>query len=90
MMIHLDAGHDVNGNPRRAFAQYGDSGMLQAAWNEGYHGTAAVPEAYRYEADHAPKIPTTPKFYRETLREAQRIDVLAAIAAAKARREVTA
>lgn len=67
MIIHFDAGHDVNGNPRRAYVRFAEAyghGAIAQVWTEGYHGSAAVDPEYRDEAKDAPRIPTTPAFYR--------------------------
>lgn len=70
MIIHFDAGHDVNGNPRRAYVRFAETyghGAIAQVWNEGYHGSAAVDPEYQDEAKNAPRVPTTFAFYR-TLR----------------------
>jgi hypothetical protein len=49
MVLHLDAGHDTNGNPRRAYAGLDDRGAVLWAVDEGYLGREAVP-AYARKA----------------------------------------
>lgn len=66
-MIRLNAGHTTNGNPRRVFVLISDTGL--DAWDEGYDGTAAVPDALRSAAATAPTFATTPKEYRALLKE---------------------
>lgn len=67
-LIRLDAGNDRNGNPRRVFVALGDQGEIVGAWNEGYHGTDAVPEELRPMARLAPTFRTTPGEYRALVR----------------------
>lgn len=68
MLVKINAGHNVNGNPRRAWVQFGEYGEIINAWDEGYRGYMAVPEEHRDEARKAPQIITTPAYYREALK----------------------
>ena len=68
MLVKINAGHNTNGNPRRAWVQFGEYGEIINAWDEGYSGYAAVPEEYREEARKAPQIITIPAYYREVLK----------------------
>ena len=61
--IHLDAGHDTNGNPRRVFVLLDEKGIHDVI-DEGYRGT---PEAA--EGKVIMRIPTTPRFRLELLKE---------------------
>lgn len=45
-IIRLNAGNDRNGNPRRVFVHL-VAGMTRAVYDEGYRGTAAIPENLR-------------------------------------------
>jgi hypothetical protein len=68
----LDAGHDINGNPRRIWTVYesddsSEGFELVGVFDEGYAGKGALPEEYR----NAPEIegwPITAKAYSEALR----------------------
>jgi len=68
-MLHLCATNDANGNPRRLYARLDGGGCFIAAWDEGYSGSHAVPEAYRDAANRAPYIEITPREYRRILKE---------------------
>jgi len=72
-MIRLNAGNDVNGNPRRAFVLLSDDGTPIGAWDEGYEGTSCVPPAFRNMTTFALTIPTTRSFLRKILRETPRM-----------------
>lgn len=41
-IIHLDAGHDKNGNPRRVYVVFGNDGYVIEAIDEGYYGHGAI------------------------------------------------
>lgn len=64
----LDAGHDANGNPRRAWVVYGADvhphGQIIAAVNDGYAGQ---PREFTGLV-RLPDVPTTAKHYRAILR----------------------
>ena len=64
----FDAGHDVNGNPRRVWVAYGSDvhphGEILAAWDNGYRGMP--PEVKNLT--RLPDVPTTAKHYRAILR----------------------
>ena len=32
MLVKINAGHNVNGNPRRAWVQFGEYGEINKAW----------------------------------------------------------
>ena len=66
--IHLDAGHDVNGNPRRAYMVVCPNRGIIDAINEGYRGRDALKDKYPgLEADDC-RVPTTKKFIRDLLK----------------------
>ena len=44
---HLNAGNDVNGNPRRVFVVYTQAGHIFGTWDEGYVGTRVLPDNLR-------------------------------------------
>lgn len=46
--IHLDAGHDRNGNPRRTFVVFDENGTLERAIDEGYAGYGALNRVYEH------------------------------------------
>ena len=66
---HLCAVNDVNGNPRRVYALIDEDGYYLAAWDEGYHGSDAVPGVWREAAYNAPREKISVKEYRRILRE---------------------
>lgn len=55
LILHLDAGHDTNGNPRRVFVVFDKNGDIINAFDEGYYGDANVRRAY-------PGVPFGPRF----------------------------
>ena len=67
--LHLCTTNDINGNPRRLYVRMDKGGCFIAAWDEGYRGSGAVPEAYRDEAHKAPYIEITPREYRRIKKE---------------------
>ncbi len=70
-LIRLDAGNDINGNPRRCYYRVDWERMRHKGphvWDEGYHGVNAVPSRLRLAAIHAPTFATTPKEYRALVR----------------------
>ena len=69
MLVKINAGHNVNGNPRRAWVQFGEYVELINAWDEGYSGYAAVPAELQDEARKAPQLIVTPAYYREVLKD---------------------
>jgi len=67
-MIRLNARNDHMGRPRRVYVLI-RSGAVIRTWNEGYKGYDAVPTRYRRMALRAPMFATTPREYRDLLRE---------------------
>jgi len=70
--LHLDAGHDRNGNPRRCFLVLGPDGSTVAVVDEGYRGRGAL---RAWAAEHGVDVPTdagmiatTPGEYRALLK----------------------
>ena len=61
MLIHLCTTNDTNGNPRRAWVEYNDHGMAIAFYEEGYSGSAALPERLREGRYAAPSITVQPR-----------------------------
>jgi hypothetical protein len=68
LAIHVDAGHDVNGNPRRGWliidTKSGDSFDFVT---EGYRGTGALKMTYP-DATQGPRLTITPGEYRDLKR----------------------
>ena len=71
--IRLDAGHDRNGNPRRAFICYRASNQeYLGACDEGYQGCAAPRLFLPGATVHVlATVPTTPAFRLEALRDTE-------------------
>lgn len=46
LALHLDAGNDTNGNPRRIYIVVSTKGSVISAHDEGYYGDAAVTKRY--------------------------------------------
>lgn len=67
-MIRLNAGNDVNGNPRRVYVHM-VNGNIRAAYDEGYAGAACVPFKLATLATNACTFETTPREYRQLLKE---------------------
>lgn len=65
-LIHLNAGNDVNGNPRRYYVQYSETGELLGVFDEGYKGRSAAPRGP--DVVELGTIPTCPSFRREMLK----------------------
>ena len=65
-IIRLNAGNDTNGNPRRVYVAF-DGCDIVGAWDEGYSGYNAVPEALRPLARQAATLATTATERRELL-----------------------
>ncbi len=69
--LHLDAGHDNNGNPRRCFVVFDNKGIIRAVIDEGYGGDRVVrtwAKSTRNTVHFAGKIVTTPAEYRLLLK----------------------
>jgi len=66
-MIRLDAGHTLNGNPRRAYLHLRGFSIV-GVYPEGYRGSNAVPARLRHLARCCATIATTPAQYRALLR----------------------
>jgi hypothetical protein len=71
--LHLDAGHTANGNPRRLYLIIDtQSGNVVDAIDEGHRGHGAIPKdikvVFLYGTD---RLATTPKEYRDLLRDAE-------------------
>ena len=66
-LIRLNAGNDVNGNPRRLFVTF-QGGLFLNVWDEGHEGSAVLPPELQARAGDAISIPTTPGKYRELLK----------------------
>ena len=60
MLIHLCTKNDANGNPRRAWAEFNDHGMILNFFEEGYVGSAALPDRLRERRYSAPSIQVPP------------------------------
>ena len=72
--IHLDAGHDANGNPRRAFMVYNEEGELVGSADQGYLGDSdavrgALPlDEQGFKVVILARVTTTAAFYRKVIR----------------------
>lgn len=62
-VIHLNAGNDANGNPRRLYVLLKDQ-HIHKVWDEGYSGYNGVSPEWREDAKFAPSFVTTPKEYK--------------------------
>ena len=69
-LIHLNAGNDRNGNPRRIYVLL-DNGQKRGAWDEGYAGSHAVPSDIRAQHPYPHSFLTTPAEYRRLLKWAK-------------------
>ena len=63
-LLYLCAPNDRNGNPQRAWVYLDDAGIACDYFNEGYSGTAAVPEHLRQWQLVAPRINVSAKELR--------------------------
>ena len=69
VVIKLNAGNDVNGNPRRVFVVLDGEGIVKAI-DEGYAGTANLEKHFPgLKGCNVDTFETTPKEYRTLLRE---------------------
>jgi|TARA_B100000085_G_scaffold197505_1_gene181149 hypothetical protein len=71
MLLHLATTNDSNGNPRRGWAEFNDHGMILNFFEEGYSGSAALPERLRELRYAAPTITVAPREYRNWVKAAQ-------------------
>jgi hypothetical protein len=75
-VLHLDAGHDVNGNPKRLYVLV-RPGHVVAVVSEGYRGVSALDDAFGPKAGVtlrkaiAVQLPVTGKAYTEIKRWAK-------------------
>jgi hypothetical protein len=69
--VHLNAGSDRNGNPRRIFVAFDEAGRIVGTVDEEYRGMAALYELARSlgvtfpRTALPPQFETTPSQYRE-------------------------
>ncbi len=71
-VLHLNAGHNVNGNPRRIYVCIGRDGQAFDAIDEGYAGISALESKYpslRKKPIYPVVLDTTPAQYRALLRQ---------------------
>lgn len=68
-LLHLDAGRDTNGNPRRCYVQYDADGAILGCWDEGYKGRSAAPTGKN--VIELGTVPTTASFRRKLLKEGE-------------------
>ena len=67
--IHLDAGHDTNGNPRRALLVYDRTGDLIGSVDQGYlTARQAVGDVTSEPVTILAQVPTNAAFYREAIK----------------------
>ena len=69
--IRLNAGNDVNGNPRRAFVVMDSLGIVEVI-DEGYEGYNAVWKEYP-DISVVATFMVKPKEYRDRLKEKRRV-----------------
>jgi|APSaa5957512622_1039677.scaffolds.fasta_scaffold08199_5 hypothetical protein len=72
--IRLDAGHDVNGNPRRVYVVHNtaeDYGPIVAVYDERYAGRRAITNRYHRAAWGGYTYKTTPGQYRDLIRQSK-------------------
>lgn len=67
LMLHFCASNDVNGNPQRLYALVSNCGII-AVWDEGYHGSDAVPGIWREEAYNAARHNISVRKYKQLLK----------------------
>lgn len=67
--IRLNAGNDVNGNPRRVFVVLDPMVGVIDAIDEGYEGEAELRKRYRISS--TADLDTTPRQYRELVKRAR-------------------
>lgn len=65
--LHLNAGNDRNGNPRRCYVALSDIGHVIGVADEGHVGRASVPWPIGGDAPWDISITTTPTEYRSYL-----------------------
>ena len=75
-VLHLDAGHDRNGNPRRVFVGIDAAGTAVIVTDEGYAGTPDWVSSARPLGIRPVRIPTTASYRRDVLRDAKARGVL--------------
>ena len=66
--VRLNAGNDVNGNPRRVYVVFDSSGKIIDAIDEGYSGINALDSAYPKHNDSVASFDTSPSEYRELVK----------------------
>jgi hypothetical protein len=66
---HLNAMNDNNGNPRRLFLVLNTSDGKVTAYDEGYQGEQAMPEAVRVDNVRMPSLVIRYGAYRDILKQ---------------------
>lgn len=70
--IRLDAGNDTNGNPRRIFVVIDEKANVVDVIDEGYEGTQELKRRHGpLTARQTVDFETTPRQYRELLKQAR-------------------
>lgn len=71
IFLHLDAGHDVNGNPRRLYVVLDQQANVVEVIDEGYEGRGALRKYAPKTTRGLPivEFETTPRQYRELLKQ---------------------
>jgi hypothetical protein len=65
--LHLNAGHDRNGNPRRLWVVLNADGDIAAVFDEGYNGTGELIQHFP-KAIIALELDITPEQYKSLLK----------------------
>jgi len=73
-IVHLNAGHTPNGNPKRCYVVYDmhEDGTIVGVYDEGYEGRSCIPDKYRksivFPSVELGTIKTTTAEYRAMLK----------------------
>jgi len=68
MALHLDDGHDTEGNPRKLFALLEQNGFIVQVVKEDYDGRDIVNKTWGTRVRVCAKIPIPIKFYNQLLK----------------------
>ena len=66
-VIHLDAGREINGNPKRGFMVFDKAGKFIETIDEGYQGRGVLSKKYP-DALVLSTVPTNKSFLKGALR----------------------
>ena len=73
VLLHLRAPNTPSGNPNRCFVAVADDGHILGAWEEGYSGESAIPQALRAVGGYPLGIQVTASEVKRFLKQGEAV-----------------